>query len=616
MVGLVSVILFLISVTFLSACQKEASDDYLALAKEYDKAHEAQMNGDLQKALDTYKDCVNQCSQEKYMDDDSVKLLLPRAMGQLMNTFQSQSDQTGCVAYFDSLKREVDDVPTIYNKVLQEQFKRDVYVFLSYSLSRTDNEQKAALLMDQALKMPLSYPTPERNFRDYAYAAGVYYCVPNQEDKVLKYGRKALDEVKICQNKSGAQWIVVVLGGIYHRKSEVDKAIAMYQEGYELAALANDTLGMANAKREIADYLLQWNLYGVADKFATQAVQLVEHTNNSNPMVETCIYVTKSKVLKAQNNKAKALGYLKKAKSSSAGLPYNSGVSDVDLLLGSLLINKEAPSFSGDYEHGIKLLQYASHEGTPKIKASAFLELAKAHIAEGKLQLGEMELDSMYVLSHSMPAASAMLEKGYEFAYQYYERQDNHAQMALYGKALNDVKTKSELSVSVKNVINAITKLEIEEKENSLLRQQEKMAKRRIIIISVIGVLVVLLLLSTGGFFWQRRKTKRKLAPVKRMNEKVNLIDVLQGDGLEAFKMAFDQAHPSFVNALRAKILEVSTKEELYCRVIALGVDNGELAEIFHVARPSVNIAKYRLRKKMTLEENQTLEEVISQLLE
>lgn len=600
-------------ILLLPSCSSGPSSDYKALKEEYNAARETQQNGDFHKSLEEYKHCVSQCSQEKYQDDDSLKLLLPRAMGQLLNIFQSQGDQMGCVEYFDSLKREVDERPTQYNKVLTTFFKRDVYVLLSYALSRTEDVKRAASVMDQALNMPLDYPTPERLFRDYAYASAVYYCIPDGETEVLKYGRMALDKVKLCQNKSGAQWLVVLMGNIYQRKGEVDKTISMFQEGYDLAAMAQDTLGMANAKREMADYLLQWNLSDMADKFANQAVQLVELTHNANPMVQTCIYTTKASVLMAKNDNAKALSYLHKAKSCSAGLPYNSGVSDVDRLMGSILVEKSASNSPDDYDKGMKLLQFASQEATPKIRALAFWDMAHAHISEGKKQEGEMELDSVYALTQKESVPLYLFDNAFAYAAQYYRQQGNLAKASLYDDVLQ--KMKQNQTASVKNVVKSITKLEMQEKEMKLNEQQREISKRRVVIGTLIVVLVVLLLLSSVGFVWQRRKTKRTLAPVDQLHDEVLLLGVLREEGLESFRLAFDKAHPAFVKFLRSRVPNITDKEELYARVMALGVSNVELADIFQVARSSIVVAKYRLRKKTPLAENQSLEDYIANIL-
>lgn len=639
------VLILLIFLPF--SCSQKGQERYAALLKKYNTAHDAQMQGDMENAANGYRECVEQCSQEQYLHDDSVKLLLPRAMGQLMNVYQSQGDLNGCVAYFDSLRREVDAEPSIYNKVLCRQFKRDVYVFLAYSLSRTDDEKRAVHIMDEALKMPLSYPTPERLFRDDAYAAGVYYCVPSTQAKVFEYGKKALAEVRQCKQKSGAQWLVTMLGGMYHRTGKVDEAIRMYQEGYELAQMAQDTLGMSNAKKEMADYLLNWNLDSLADRFATEAVQLLGKVANKNPMVETGVYVTKARILKAMHQKENALSFLKKAKESANGLPYNSGASDIGVLMGSLLVTKTPPCYPGDYAHGMALLENASHDATYKIRATAFYELAKANLAAGKKTEGEVQLDSMYAILNAS-SAPVVLDGAYEYALRYYLKSGNQAQAAKYSKALENQRKIADRSASIKNVINAITQIEMGGKERSINEQEENMNRHKATGLAVIGGLVFVVLGLIALCIWIKHKDKRKHNITKReLNKKVKELKVAQRNqqraeerlatieddnvkkikdgqqvlallrdkGEPKFREYFEQAYPAFVAQLRSQVPAITHKEEIYCMLMALGMNNAELAEAFVITRQSVNIARSRIRKKLPEAEKTRMEAFLAELL-
>ena len=50
--------------------------------------------------------------------------------------------------------------------------------------------------------------------------------------------------------------------------------------------------------------------------------------------------------------------------------------------------------------------------------------------------------------------------------------------------------------------------------------------------------------------------------------------------------------------------------------LIALNCNNEELASTFNVARSSVVVAKYRIRKKLNLEEGTSMEEYLSRALQ
>ena len=630
------------AICMLISCSPHGSTGFQQLKSVFEQANEAHRNGKADKAMEGFKLCVNQCSKVQYEQDDSVKLLLPKAMGQLLNEFQAQSDLDGCVAYFDSLRQEVDAPPTEDNKVLCRDFKRDVYVLLAYALSRTDAEEQGVQVMNLALKMPLSYPTPERKFRDYAYATGVYFCLPSCQKQVMEYGRKALDEVKKCQNKSGAQWLVTALGAMYHRQGKIDKAIKMYQEGYDLAVMGGDTLGMANAKKVMADYLLQWRLDSIADRYASEAVSLLDQMSNANPMVATGIYVTKARVLKMKHQKGAALECLKKAREMCLGLPYNSGPSDVDLLKGSLLVNKERPCYPVDYNFGLSLLKSAANNGSYQIKARAFFELAKANIAHGNLKDGEAALDSMWTSLHSQ-SSPFVIDGAYDYAMDYYLKQGNQAKAALYSEALKQVKSKAEQSASIKNVMEAVNHMEKEQDEN--LAEMSRHQTMDTILWSGIALLFIVIIIV---FIYKRRQYTRSHAQARKklsqMAEKLrltvnqkdkalanlaaaqaentqlmktdeNLVDVLRNDGMAKYLEKFAHVYPHFLQTLKQEVSNLTDKDLLYCCLMGLGMNNAEITATLNIERQTVVMAKYRLRKKLAMADTAELEKYLENLL-
>lgn len=641
--------IFLVVSLLLVACSSQHVGDFHRLSDTFAQADQAYRKGETAAAMEGFKQCINECADARYERDDSVKLLLPKAMVQLLNTYQVQGDVEGCVNYFDSLRQVVDAKPQAENQVLCRDFKRDVYVLLAYAMSRTDAEEAAAQLMTQALKMPLSYPTPERRFRDDAYATGVYFCVPAYQKQVMAYGRKALDEVRHCHNKSGAQWLVTALGSMYHRQGKVDKAIGMYQEGYDLAVMDGDTLGMANAKKIMADYLLQWQLDSISDRYATEAVDLLGHVAQPNPMVATGIYLTKARILKDQHQKQAALSYLTKAKTCCSGLPYNSGSSDVALLMGSLLVDKSKPHYVGDDQQGIALLTGAAHQATYQIKAAAFFELAKAYIDRGNRQAGEASLDSMWQVLHSVPSP-LVLDGAYDYALRYYQHTGNQSKAALYSKALQQLNSIAEPTVTTKKVIEVITHMEAEQKAADMASQAEAMSKekRQVIIFWILFTSVCAA--TVGAYCYHKRKQTLRVhaqahqklslaeeqlqreraqkervlqeleqAKVKRTHEMRNtdnLLAALRKEGAVKFLDDFAQAYPHFQERLREKIEgKITDKDAVYCCLIALGLDNAKITKALQVERSTVVMAKYRLRKKLDLDESATLEKYLMGLL-
>lgn len=654
------VVLFLSIV--LGSCRNGGSEAYDRLKRDYASAWEAQCAGDFNKAEAGFRSCIDSCLSPSHAADDSIRNMLPLAMVQLMNVFQSQGKPDVSVAYFDSLKTlagtsGLDGVPKHGGKskvVLTKYFKRDVYVLLAYSMSRTDDEEEAARLMDEALAMPLYNPTHERLFRDYAYAAVVYFCVPSCQEKVFKYGLKALDETKLCERKSGAQWLVTMLGSMYHRCGKADKAISMYEEGYEIAAMDRDTLGMANAKKEIADYLLQWGIDTLADRYASEAVNYLECVSNTNPMVTTTVLAVKAKSLVANGRHDEAMKFLSKARNASKGLPYNSGPSDVDVLMGTALVN------SGNLQQeqeGVKILKRAANGATSKLRGLAWFELGATYISHGKTDAGEMALDSMYYYANNS-GSPLLFSDAFHYALDYYMRCDDIAKTGLYGEACRKIDTEQDYAATIKSIVGALTKLEMDSKQSAAA-----ISGRTYMWYKLLGGVLVAVVVGIGVWFVYNRNQYRRrhslaecrlssareqlssvreelsttqadLRKVAEENEEMNqklaqiedreavsvrdgvaLKDVLRSKGDAKFKEYFCRAYPYFLKTLREESTHITRKEELYCMLIALGQTNAELAQLFSVERSSVTIAKYRLRKKIKLADGETLEEKLEGII-
>ena len=113
--------------------------------------------------------------EEGFKGQDLV--LFTEALVQLMNSYQSKGEPESCVT---TLQEVFECAP-----VLQTICLRDYYSVLGYALSRTENIDEAEKVMLRALTLPLYEETPERYFRDYAYAAAVFFSNPNYHNEVI-----------------------------------------------------------------------------------------------------------------------------------------------------------------------------------------------------------------------------------------------------------------------------------------------------------------------------------------------------------------------------------------------------------------------------------------------
>ncbi len=88
----------------------------------------------------------------------------------------------------------------------------------------------------------------------------------------------------------------------------------------------------------------------------------------------------------------------------------------------------------------------------------------------------------------------------------------------------------------------------------------------------------------------------------------------LQKQDWQHFDKSFKEMHPSFLKSLLAINSRLTTKDIRLAALLKLGMNNREIAQLLSINYTSINQAKYRLKKKLQIDLNQSLEGFIFQL--
>jgi len=80
----------------------------------------------------------------------------------------------------------------------------------------------------------------------------------------------------------------------------------------------------------------------------------------------------------------------------------------------------------------------------------------------------------------------------------------------------------------------------------------------------------------------------------------------------ETFKIHFEQVHPSFFDNLKTKFPSVTTSDLKLCAYLKIGLSHKEIARITNMTFDGVKSAKFRLKKKFSLDKNQSLTHFIA----
>jgi tetratricopeptide (TPR) repeat protein len=82
----------------------------------------------------------------------------------------------------------------------------------------------------------------------------------------------------------------------------------------------------------------------------------------------------------------------------------------------------------------------------------------------------------------------------------------------------------------------------------------------------------------------------------------------------EDFKLTFENVHPDFFNKLHSQFPDLSPAELKLCALIRLNLGIKEMASLLGISADSTKTARYRLRKKLNLAEEQNLNDFILSL--
>ena len=102
---------------------------------------------------------------------------------------------------------------------------------------------------------------------------------------------------------------------------------------------------------------------------------------------------------------------------------------------------------------------------------------------------------------------------------------------------------------------------------------------------------------------------------VKTIKQVIHTINnsMNQKDNLKAFKVSFERIHPLFFENLTDICPDLSKNELKHCAYIKMNLSNKEVANMLHIGPRSVEMARYRIKKKLNLGPN-SLQEYINSI--
>jgi tetratricopeptide (TPR) repeat protein len=434
-----------------------------------------------------------------------------------------------------------------------------------------------------------------------------------------------------------------MLGSLYKREGELDKALELFQQSKDEAQSRGDELGVLNSLNSLVDIFLYFDTPEYADMYATEAIDIEKNMSMKNPMVSAQIYINKGRALHQLGKRDSIPFYIEQARKYCESLPYNSGMVDVNLLSGICKTDMGGDSLQA----GIEELEHVTDKGTAANRAKAYHQLAQTYLKNGQARKAEVMLDSLHHILNQKDVPLQILHLDYKPVLDHYLKMGNQVKVGQYVRMLlHEQEILKERSLNY-NLVESIVELQTGNRLQELKIVQLRQANQRLwlligIVISAIAVAVVVVYL-----LYQKRKYVRRIRKadkqldslVSKLNQsnaekekiaqemKEFLADkdnrqeletltpyILKENGETKFRQCFEILYPLFLPRLREKVPTVSRREELLSMLIALKQDNKQIAELLAIEPRSVLMLRHRFRQKIGMNTEYSLENFIENL--
>ena len=557
-----------------------------------------------------------------------------RLFGLLFDAYSNSRQFTIALACLDSLER----IP-----FWQESCGYEFPVNKAKLCQWTGNNQEAIQWADTYLALP-ECTDAERFISCSEAISGVYAYCSNDVDKAVRILEKAVEVYRNGGKYPHILRIISRLGIYYHMMGEYDKAIAANQEVIDSY---NDSIPPQDV---VMAYGEQANLYtelGLYEQALEQNSTALHYSLLKDSFGLGDLYRYRSEIFSLMKKGDSVFHYLSLGGQVSAHIGSFRGVlvNKVEMVKAYL---DYPDSLQKALQLGLSICPDTMH--MPKW-AQYQLEFYLGQVMQrtGQTQRGIALIEKAAAGFASMnmveneEAANRILMK-------YFQQMNmNDAFMHYYNRNqvfVDSLRADKKLrAIAAANIRFNTGK---KEKENELLSTRIKIQQQQLFHNICISLSLLILLAGSIGYLIYKRKTIRLLVEhsereVRRLMtsrqeldrrnallaEQIEQVEIdhnlttirrltgqslLSKDDENMFRKSFAALHPSYLPNLRADYPNLTRNEELLAMLICMNQSTDEIALIMGINRSSVNVVRSRMRKKMKLSKEDSLDDILKGL--
>ncbi len=445
---------------------------------------------------------------------------------------------------------------------------------------------------------------------DTAYAAkglgniAVIYIDLDDLDLAYDYTHKALRSYYTVKDTAGIAVSTNNLGIIFEKREYYDSALYYFDIAATYWGYQNDKNWLTLVESNRSNIYAKKGSINKALRHAMKAGNYAQKINNEKSKGHA--YLSLANAMYLKKHYKEAVFYARKALTLSKPQGIIEITRDAHQQLYKIYKQQRGKTQAALYHHE----QYAALKDSMlsaskvnlinHLKHKVKLEQKNKRIAEQEKQLIETEQGKQRNL-YLLLIAGVVILLLISFFYSLYRRQKLKIKTRTQQLKVEQQEHElSELNLKNQQLANKELETQLDFKKQELLSYALSMTHKNQILQELNEQVDTL---NTEGQEKEIRKIKNNINAAMGSQE-----------NWEEFKTRFEQVHHSFFDTLKALYPQLSPNDLRMCAFIKLNLSSKQIASLLNIAPASVDMGKYRLKKKFGMENDESLSELIERI--
>ncbi|EAY27386.1 tetratricopeptide repeat protein [Microscilla marina] len=449
----------------------------------------------------------------------------------------------------------------------------------------------------------------EKNVGTVCNNIGLLYIDQMNYTQAEAYFRRSLEIGKKLKQKKRVASVYNHLGMLYKIQKDYPTAFRYYQQSLSIYRKLNNQYGVARLLHNIGCYYYKLKKYNVAHSQLTKALNIRRKLKSKMGMASTEMMI--GKAYYGLKEYTKAVTYLDKAMKVFQETGY------LDKIVASAGTLKEVYKAQGDYQKAYQVFEIyhqakdsiINKEEVQKItrieSAFRFQQQQDSLKRQQQQKLNTLEIKRRttraWLYTLLLGVVGLLLGVGSLLSRQKHRYKQNAQVLelkAIQQQLLNEQLQRKEIEGQILK-----EQLQVDQEEQQKVRHHIEEKDHELTKQALYHIRHEQGLELTLREIRELIKTTKEVVVSNRLKEVVKRIkkELSRGESWENFTHTFEMAHPNFYKRLKQQFPDLTEYDLKLCALLRLGFESRELASILNITLDSAKKARFRLRKKMKI---------------